>query len=74
MTFPPNGKHQDVVHYRADLYEEAGLETAGKRGRTCWLPVKKLQSDDLYGYVVRGERGKRPFVSNWAPFFAIAWR
>jgi multiple sugar transport system substrate-binding protein len=66
VALPINGNIQ-LMYYRADLYEEAGLDPP-----ETWDDVKaaceKLHTPpDVYGYVVRGERGNA-IRYNWMPY------
>src|SRR5688500_5606258 len=66
MAISPNGNIH-LLYYRRDLFEEAGLAAPA-----TWADVtaacEKLQAPpNLYGYVMRGERGN-PIRFDWMPF------
>jgi multiple sugar transport system substrate-binding protein len=66
MTFPPNGNIQ-LLFYRADLYEEAGL-TPPETWDDLLADCQQLQDrPNLYGFVGRGERGNAIRFA-WTPF------
>jgi multiple sugar transport system substrate-binding protein len=65
MAFPPNANVQ-LFFYRSDLYDEAGLEPP-----ETWADVRAacdlLQGPELYGMVMRTERGNA-IRFDWMPF------
>jgi multiple sugar transport system substrate-binding protein len=65
MAFPPNANVQ-LFFYRSDLYDEAGLEPP-----VTWADVRAacdlLQGPELYGMVMRTERGNA-IRFDWMPF------
>ena len=66
MAFPPNGNIQ-LLFYRADLYEEAGLEPPETWDDVFAACEKIADGSNLYGMVVRGERGNA-INYNWTPY------
>jgi multiple sugar transport system substrate-binding protein len=66
LTVPINGNLQ-LFYYRADLYEEAGLEPP-ETWDDVYAACETFQlPDDVYCYVVRGERGNA-IRFNWMPY------
>lgn len=56
LAFPPNGNVQ-LLFYRADLYEEAGLEPPETWDDVLQACEQLQDRPNLYGMVMRGERG-----------------
>jgi multiple sugar transport system substrate-binding protein len=66
LTVPINGNLQ-LLYYRADLYEQAGLQPPETWDDVMAACDKFQLPEDMYCYVVRGERGNA-IRYNWMPY------